>query len=273
MAVSGYRSEKYLPDSTASAARACCSYHSGAREDALEREAFVSNAVEPVGGPRTEIFIDRGGRGKCELYCIPGFSRRARFVEFWTSVHYTVRVTPVTNERNQYGEMILALEPLQLSSRIYAAAFGLERIMQILWTSRISIISNRCWKISSLIESYLPAHRTNEAKKHIWAIADHLRGLNVRILEGVQELSGKISRSRKYEYRRYIRSLRSHFVMLDLAPDSALIRNVVNKIIETHIEHLPYREIYDKDIADPDAITWEISTRIESLADQVLVGT
>jgi len=241
--------------------------------DVIEREAFVSNAVEPVGGPRTEIFIDRGGPGECEPYCVPGFCSCGRFVEFWTSVHYTVRVTPVTNERDRHGEMILALEPLQLTSRIYAAAFGLERVMQILLNQPNIYTFELLTELSSLVETYLQRSLPVDDRRHVWAIADHLRGLTFLIIEGVQELSGKTSRSRKYEYRRYIRSLHSHFEALAIHPERTLIRNLVEKVIETHLDDLPYREIYDKETAHPDAIAWEILTRMENLAKGELVKT
>jgi alanyl-tRNA synthetase len=233
--------------------------------DVLEREAFVSNAVEPVGGPRTEIFIDRGGRGRCEPCCIPGFCTCGRFVEFWTSVHYTVRVTPVASERNRQGEMALVFEPLQLNSRIYAAAFGLERVMQIMLNQSTIYDFEPLSGISALITPRLKGQRSSDEKKHVWAIADHLRGLTFLILEGVQGLSGKNNRSRKYEYRRYIKSLHSHYEALGLPCEAALVKQLVEKVIASHIEHLPYREIYDRRSIDTEAITREIITRMENI--------
>jgi alanyl-tRNA synthetase len=233
--------------------------------DVLAREAFVSNAVEPVGGPRTEIFIDRGGPGRCEPSCIPGFCTCGRFVEFWTSVHYTVRVTPVASERNRQGEMALVFEPLQLKSRIYAAAFGLERVMQIMLDQPNICNFEPLSEVSALIVPELKRRRGEDDERHVWAIADHLRGLTFLILEGVQRLSGKTNRSRKYEYRRYLRSLHSHYEALGLACEAPLLRQLIEKVIASHIEHLPYREIYDKESIDTETIASEIMTRMENL--------
>lgn len=237
--------------------------------DVLEREAFVSNAVEPVGGPRTEIFIDRGGPGKCEPGCIPGFCTCGRFVEFWTSVHYTVRVTPVASERNRQGEMALVFEPLQLNSRIYAAAFGLERVMQIMLDQTNICNFEPLSEVSALIVPELKRRRGQDDERHVWAIADHLRGLTFLILEGVQRLSGKSNRSRKYEYRCYLRSLHSHYEALGLSCEVPLLRQLIEKVVASHIEHLPYREIYNKESIDTETIASEIMTRMENLDARV----
>lgn len=234
--------------------------------DAVEREAFVANAVEPVGGPRTEIFIDRGPPGNCEPRCLPGFCSCGRFIEFWTSVHYTTRVTPVAHERDRQGEQMLAFEPLPTDVRIYAAAFGLERVMQIVLHSPNICDFPPLSDISAVLVAELGREARRREMPHVWAIADHMRGLTFLILEGAPQLGGKANRSRKYQYRRYLKSLREHFAALELSPERALVRRVVERVLATHREFPPYAEVYTDTADHAEAIASELTGRLLKLS-------
>lgn len=233
--------------------------------DVVEREAFVANAVEPVGGPRTEIFIDRGPPGKCEPECLPGFCSCGRFIEFWTSVHYTTRVTPVAHERDRQGEQVLAFEPLPADVKIYAAAFGLERVVQIALKSPTIYDPPPLSDISAVLVAETGCGGRRGAMPHVWAIADHIRGLTFLILEGAPRLGGKANRSRKYQYRRYLKSLREHFVALELSPGRPLIRSMVEKVLSTHREFPPYAEVYAGMWDQAETIVSELSGRLLNL--------
>lgn len=233
--------------------------------DAVEREAFVANAVEPVGGPRTEIFIDRGLPSGCEPRCLPGFCTCGRFIEFWTSVHYTVRVTPVAHERDRQGEQLLVFSDLPPNANIYAAAFGFERVVQIALNKTNIYEFEPLAAISHLIVAQLGRVPAPSEMRPLWAAADHLRGLTFLIAEGVHNLSGKVNRSRKYQYRRYLKSLRCQLDALGLSGNCALIQQVVRQVITTHLSVPPYQEIYNATYVNADEIAGEICARLAGL--------
>ena len=212
--------------------------------DAVVREAFVANVVEPVGGPRTEIFFDTGKEPKCKPVCLPGFCNCGKFIEFWTSVKYTVTVTPHPHERDRMGEIVLSFEPIE-GHRIYAAGFGLERLVQIsnsfnsiyevdvvapLIDELIKLLQNR-GMISSEIESN---------RKAIITVAEHIRGITFLVAEGVTELKGSKNRSRKYEYRRYIKNLLAHMHRLRITNDRSIISSLVKSVIRIYSHEYPY---------------------------------
>jgi alanyl-tRNA synthetase len=234
-------------------------------QNAVAREAFVANAVEPVGGPRTEIFFDRGGPGRCKPMCIPGFCICGRFIEFWTSVHYTHRVEPVPSERDRQGEVILRIAPLGSDMRIYAAGFGLQRLMQIIFGKKNIYEIEPVPKISSIILRNIKEPLSESDYRHIYAIADHIQGLTFLLVEGVHQLVGKGNRSRKYQYRRYVKSLFSHFQAIGLPPDTSLLRLLVESVIDYYLKNVPYRELYYKQFIDLANITQEITSRMQLL--------
>jgi len=230
--------------------------------DAVEREAFVANAVEPVGGPRTEIFIDRGGPSLCESRCLPSFCSCGRFIEFWTSVHYTARVTPVAHERDRQGELVLAFEALSPDNKIYAAAFGLERVVQIALDKPNIYEFTPLSAVSRLITDRIGGAPRPSQLRHVWAAADHLRGLTFLVIEGAHDLFGKMSRSRKYQYRRYVKSLRGHLDALGLLADDALVRRAVEAVVATHLGEPPYRETYNARYVDAREIARVLTGRL-----------
>jgi alanyl-tRNA synthetase len=239
-------------------------------EDGVARESFVANAVEPVGGPRTEIFFDTGRPGRCEPLCVPGFCNCGKFVEFWTSVHYVVHVTPSLSHSDRAGEMVLEFEPIK--DAIYAAGFGLERTSQILLGKPSICEVQPLPDIASVFSAAGNAPIHPATRKHICAVVDHIRGLTFLLAEGVHQLSGKANRSRKYEYRRYVRSLFWHLQYLEaqgLHVSTGLIRRLVEKTLEVHLHEFPYKELYYKDRIDTAKIVAELADRLERLRNEL----
>jgi len=237
-------------------------------EDFVEREAFVANAVEPVGGPRTEIFFDTGKPSICEPKCIPGFCTCGRFIEFWTSVHYICRVTPLPDQRDRQGEVILNFEELPQDTRIYAAGFGLERVLMLLLNKNNICEIEPIPEVASIILNRIEGTFNKEIEKHIWAIAEHIRGLTFLLVENVHELTGKINRSRKYQYRRYIKSLLSHINYLNVQFDFSLLRQLIEKVLDTYLKDFPYNELYARDTIDINAITNELINRMQMINEE-----
>ncbi len=212
-------------------------------EDAVEREAFVANAVEPVGGPRTEIFFDTGKEPQCKPTCLPSFCKCGKFIEFWTSVHYTYYVTTISHDRDRMGNVILHFEPIE-NHRIFAAGFGLERLMQIVNSfdsiykvDTVSIVFNKLYEI---FRDRGISERDLQTKKHSMIVtAEHIRGITFLIAEGVTKLRGSKNRSRKYQYRRYIKNLLMHMHELGIEHDKEVIRALVDEVIRVYRQQYP----------------------------------
>ncbi len=196
----------------------------------LTREAFIANAVEPVGGPRSEIFYDTGNDRDCPNNCIPGLCDCGKYIEIFTTANYTHTVTPINGERDRFGETKLVYKPIKRHS-IYAAGFGVERVVQV--SNKFDSIEeiDIFAELLDLVYYYKKSFVYNrETEKALSVVVDHLKGIVFLISEGVLQLKGGRNRSRKYEYRRYLRNFFKN-VEASIGWNEHLFKVLIKKII------------------------------------------
>ncbi len=187
---------------------------------------FVANTVEPVGGPRVELFYKRDKEGLCDN-CIAGLCECGKYTEFWTHVLYNIYVD-FDKETERY-----TFTPL--NRRNYAAGFGLERLLVLLDNKEDILETNNINEIVSIITKKLIADNVynEEFKDDIKIISEYLRGLIFLSFDGAENLNNRKYRGKVYIYRKFSREI---FILLDkinLRSNSSLIF-LINEIIDLY---------------------------------------
>lgn len=181
-------------------------------------EAFVANSVEPVGGPRTELFYDMRDK-KSLVSSVEEFmelEKKGAFLEFFTHVLYNLRVEVKENEFS-FEEM---------SDNAVAAGFGPQRMLRII--EGVSDIGN-----ISVFDDLKQCLGEFDDGFHREAVisCDHVRGLVFLINDGVLDLSGTKNNSRKYLFRKYMKNFKQNFEKIPLQDH----RKVLSCLIDTSI--------------------------------------
>jgi len=186
-------------------------------------ECFVSNTVEPVGGPRSEFFYDlRENRVKIESpEQFWELEKEGKILEFFTHVLYNVEVK--TEEQNS-KEPIFSFN--RMDNEAIAAGFGPQRLMKIFEeTEDIGDIS-----IFSSIKKCLGDVPQTLHKEAIIA-CDHIRGIIFLINDGILELHDNKNRSRRYLFKKYFRNFKENFERLPIDDRSMVLINLANETI------------------------------------------
>jgi alanyl-tRNA synthetase len=184
--------------------------------DEYGMEAFVANTIEPIGGPRAELFYDL--RDTSEPIKSPQeflkLDKEGQILEFCTHVLYNVEVK--IEETNQ-KEPIFHFR--KMDREAIAVGFGPQRVLTIIEgvndVRDISILKNL--KKCLIQTTNIPLEE--DLKKEIMIVTDHIRGIIFLINDGVLELHGQKNRSRRYLFRKYFKHFKENFdkVILKLA--------------------------------------------------------
>lgn len=192
--------------------------------DKYGMEAFVANTIEPVGGPRGELFYDLRDNPKPVESPVEflKLDKTGEILEFCTHVLYNVEVK--IEERNQ-SEPIFHFR--KMNKEAIAVGFGPQRILTIIEgvndVRDISILKSlkKCLGLPS-----------DNFRKETTIVADHIRGLVFLINDGVLELHGQKNRSRRYLFRKYFKHFKENFDKLPLRNKSSVLECLVNESIE-----------------------------------------
>lgn len=193
--------------------------------DEYGMEAFVANTIEPVGGPRAELFYDL--RENQEPIKSPEeflkLDKQGEILEFCTHVLYNMEVKI---EQKNRGEPIFHFR--KMNKEAIAVGFGPQRILTIIEDNNkdvgnISILKNLKKCLGPIPEKF---------RKEMTIVTDHIRGLVFLINDGVLELHGQKNRSRRYLFRKYFKYFKENFDKLPIKNKSFALECLVNESIE-----------------------------------------
>lgn len=193
--------------------------------DAFGMEAFVANSIEPVGGPRAELFYDlrddqRKINSSQEFFEL---EKQGKFLEFFTHVLYNVEVQSNKQTLNTNPEFNFK----NMDKQAIAAGFGPQRILRILeGVQDIGDISLFDYLKCELGEMPRQFH------KETTIVTDHIRGIVFLINDGVLELRVKKNTSRKYIFRKYFKHFKENFDKLPLENRSLTLKDITAQAIE-----------------------------------------
>lgn len=196
------------------------------------QEGFVANKQEPVGGYRTELYIEMKNThfSKSET-CKPGTCTCGRFIELATSVTYSF-IVDFDNK--------VAIIPVD-GAPVHAAGFGVERLAAIIYGSGnvkdVDVIRVPVSEIAKLIQN----SEVHAQKKELFIkLVDSVRGLVFLITEGADNLPGKANKGRRWIINKYIRHLWSVLEALQVDYEKTLttVCNSVLKIYQPHYSFL-----------------------------------
>jgi alanyl-tRNA synthetase len=191
--------------------------------DKYGMESFVANSIEPVGGPRAELFYDLR-KNPTKIKSVEEFLRldkSGEILEFCTHVLYNVDVE--VEEKN--GEKSFHFK--KMNKKAIAVGFGPQRILTINEgvndVRDISILKNlkKCLCV-----------QPDKLRKEITIVTDHIRGLVFLINDGVLELHGRKENSRKYLFRKYFKHFKENFIRLPLQNKNEVLRCLINESID-----------------------------------------
>ncbi len=191
--------------------------------DKYGMEAFVANTIEPVGGPRAELFYDLR-KNPTKIKSVEEFlqlDKNGEILEFCTHVFYNVGVE--VEEKN--SEKIFNFK--KMNKKAIAVGFGPQRILTITEgvndVRDISILKNLKKCLGS---------QSDDLKKEATIVTDHIRGLVFLINDGVLELRGRKESSRKYLFRKYLKHFKENFNKLPLQNKNEALKCLVNESID-----------------------------------------
>ncbi|NCF75526.1 MAG: hypothetical protein GWO87_03510 [Xanthomonadaceae bacterium] len=195
--------------------------------DKYGMEAFVANTVEPVGGPRGELFYDLRKNPKLIKSPIEflKFEEEGQILEFGTHVLYN---SEVRIEKKKQDEPIFHFQ--KMDKKATAIGFGVQRILAIIEgvndIGDISILKNlkKCLRLNK--------EELKKFRKEIDIVTDHIRGLIFLINDGVLELHGQKNRSRRYLFRKYFKHFKENFDKLPIKNKYPVLENLVNESVE-----------------------------------------
>lgn len=189
-------------------------------------EAFVANTIEPVGGPRAELFYDLRDR-QTPVTSPEEFlklDKAGEILEFCTHVLYNVEVK--IEKRNE-EEPIFHFRKMEKNA--IAVGFGPQRILTIIEdtnkdVANISILKELQKNCLGLVP--------DDFKKEKTIVTDHIRGIVFLINDGVLELHGQKNRSRRYLFRKYFKHFKENFDKLPIENRLSVLKCLVNECIE-----------------------------------------
>jgi alanyl-tRNA synthetase len=176
-------------------------------KDENSPDAYVANNIEPVGGPRSELFYDLRSNPK-PVESVKEFlqlEKEGKLIEFFTHVLYNVKMEAGRpNKLNKTRKEALA------------AGFGAQRFLRIIESvndiGEISLFDD--------LEDCLGNIRVSTQSV---ITCDHIRGLVFLINDGILDLKGRGNNSRKYLFRKYMQNFKASFMSLGLKdPDGVL---------------------------------------------------
>lgn len=186
-------------------------------------ESFVANTIEPVGGPRAELFYDLR-KNPTKIKSVEEFlklDKEGEILEFCTHVLYNigVRVEKI-NEENIFHFK-------KMEKRAVAAGFGPQRILTIIEEVNdvrdISILKG----LRKCIKPTPP-----NLKKETTIVTDHVRGLVFLINDGVLDLKGRKNNSRRYIFRKYIKHFKENLIKLSVQNKDEVLKCLINESVE-----------------------------------------
>ena len=181
-------------------------------------DAFVANHIEPVGGPRSELFYDLRANPE-PIDSVDQFlnlEKEGKMIEFFTHVLYNVEV----KAGNVYTFK-------KTKKDAVAAGFGPQRILRITDCvgniGEISLFGDLKKCLGDIPEQF---------NKESMIVCDHIRGLVFLINDGVLGLHGRKNNSRKYLFRKYVKNFKTNFDKLPLKDKE----DALNMLVESAIE-------------------------------------
>ncbi len=211
--------------------------------DVYGTEGFVANKHEPVGGYRTEIYIELSEHClKSHEKCLPAYCDCGRFVELATSVTYAYLVD------------LDASIPIIPAGKnpVHAAGFGIERLCSI-YTQNASITDTESMQYPLKELLNLLQNIEFDNKQYISALKaiDHCRALLFLFADGADDLHGYSNKGRRWILNKYIRSLHKSLYSLPIESFEAL-RNIFASLMNLHGWYPKLRDI------DPETLSRKI---------------
>jgi len=166
-------------------------------------EAFVANQVEPVGGPRAELFYDMR-KTPSKIKTAEEFlelDKKGLLMEFCTTVLYCYSV--IAKQEPQIFEF------KKMNTFATAIGFGPQRIMTI--AEETPDVKN-----ISVIKTITKHLGKNSSKIEAQIIADHIRGIIFLINDGAMNMHWKGNHGRKTLFKKYVKHLKSKMNQLKL---------------------------------------------------------
>lgn len=188
-------------------------------------ENFVANSVEPVGGPRAELFYDireKDGeiRSDKEFWEL---EKEGKVLEFFTHVLYNIEVK--TKEIKNKDKLEYFFK--NMTTKVIAAGFGPQRLLRIFENvDDIGDIS-----VFKSLKNCFDVIPDNLHKESV-IVSDHIRGLVFLINDGVLDLHGNKNRSRRYLFRKYMKNFKSNFDKLVRKNKENVIKCLVRESTE-----------------------------------------
>jgi len=198
----------------------------------LGMEAFVANTVEPVWGPRAELFYDlspdsdwtRSFNNFLEL------EKRWEILEFFTTVNYNMKVNYDSKTE------IYTMESIEWQA--IAGWFWAQRVLSILEKKSKILDISIFDKHKEIFNEY---NISDNAKTSI--ISDHLRWITFLLHDGMAELHGQRNRSRRHLFRKYMSKLKYTLNELWQINNQKLIKQLLNDTIsDLHKIHPTFHE-------------------------------
>lgn len=218
--------------------------------DVYGTEGFVANRHEPVGGYRTEIYIELSEHClKCSKKCLPAYCDCGRFVELATSVTYAYLV-----DLDARIPIIPAGE-----SPVHAAGFGIERLCSI-YAQNASITDTQSiqYPLKELVDLLPITEFDSNQYINALRVIDHCRALLFLFADGADDLRGNSNKGRRWILNKYIRSLHGSLCFMPIESFEAL-RNVFISLTNLYGWYPKLRYI------DPETLSWKILHRVKGL--------
>ncbi len=194
----------------------------------LEKECFVANLVEPVGGPRAEIFVDlRDERSPINSFVeFLDLQNRGLIIELFTHVRYDHYVKANGDK--------LALIPAH--KHVDAAGFSPQRLLMVIeGVDKIANIS-----LFGDLRDILQKSTICDPEKET-IVCDHIRGLTLLTLQNVVgNLSGRKKRSKRSQLNNYGRSFGSAFS--DLGLGDCVLDDLIDESVSMFLPVFPEYE-------------------------------
>jgi len=193
-------------------------------------ENFVANTVEPVGGPRAELFYDVR-KDNLPVKSVEEFwqlESQGHLLEFFTHVLYGEEIKIDEKENFIFKSM---------DNKAIAAGFGPQRLLRIF--EHVDSIGD-ITIFDSLKKCF--GNISPEYHKETVIVCDHIRGLIFLINDGILDLSNKSHRSHKYLFRKYFTNFKNNFRKLSLDNEKQVLSDLTNKAIDLFSVLFPYFE-------------------------------
>jgi alanyl-tRNA synthetase len=186
-------------------------------------EGFVANQSEPVGGYRTELYVETSSQsGAACDHCRPPFCRCGRFLELATSVAYEFRVSFL-------GEA-MTIVPLD-RLKMYAAGFGVERLESIMHGTGLIHGSGRIADMISFTQNEMSLN-LERARRVV--LCDAVRALVFLLADGGGKLNGQANKSRRWVINKWLNTIRSFSL------DEVDLRKLVAHTLDLHSGTYPH---------------------------------